>query len=69
MHKQQAATNLERIFSENREVDKMMNYMLARLEYDNDVRRAERAALRPRIEKRSRRSIGLKSLLTLIARF
>jgi hypothetical protein len=69
VHKHQAATNLERIYSENREVDEMMNYMLARLEYENQVRRAERAALRPRIEKRSRRSIDLKSLLTLIARF
>ena len=46
----------------------MMNDMLARLEYENKVRRAERAALHPQIEKRNRRSIGLKSLLTLIAR-
>jgi hypothetical protein len=47
----------------------MYNYILAKVEYGERVRRAERAALHPKIEKRSRLSTSLKSLLTLIARF
>jgi len=47
----------------------MLNYMVARVEYEERVRRAERAALSPQIAKRSRLSTSLKSLLTLIARF
>ena len=47
----------------------MYNHILAKVEYEERVRRVERAALRPRIAKRNRFSTSLKSLLTFIAGF
>jgi hypothetical protein len=47
----------------------MLNLYGAKIVYDDRIRRAENAALRPQIEKRSQRRTALKSLLAFIARF